>query len=263
MGKIDFVIPCHSKDFLTLTDCVNGIKNIKTSNKIYVIANDNPCINDVEFINENEFDKYFTLNEIISTWKKRYNLKSSRSNWLYQQFLKLYSYRIIKNLTESFVVVDSDVIFLNDIEFHETKFYYNIVTEYHLPYLYPIKKLLGVDETIGFSTISHHQSFNKKYLNMMFDEIENISGMTFFKTVLSCIDYTQGACFSEWDLYSNYMILNHKNESKNRQLRWKNINYVPNENQKEELKTKYDFVASHAYACRGLDYEKIHKNYLE
>jgi len=218
-NEIDFVIPCHSKDFPTLNDCINGIKNIKVCNKIHVIANEDPHIEGVKFINENKFDKYFTLNEIISIWKKKYNLKASRSNWLYQQFLKLYSYRVIQNLTDSFVVVDSDVIFLNNVEFDKDKFYYNIVSEYHIPYLSPIKKLLGVDKTIGFSTISHHQIFNKIYLNMMFDAIESRIGKTFLESVFGCIDYTQGACFSEWDLYANYMILKHNEICVNRQLR--------------------------------------------
>ncbi len=251
-NTIDFIIPCHPKDFPSLNLSINGIKNISCYKNIFVISKEDPKIEGVTFISENKFDKFVTKDKIKNIWEEKNKTLTHRSKWIYQQFLKLLSFKVIENLSDSFVIVDSDTIFLKDIEFDSNIFYYCKAEEYHIPYLNPIRILLKINETIGFSTISHHMIFNKEKLSMMIDQIENSFGKTFVDIVLDIIDYNEGSCFSEWDLYSNYMLLTHKEMCQQRQLKWQNIPYVPNDFDLKCLKKPFDFVSCHAY-YRGIE----------
>lgn len=249
---MDFIIPCHPKDFSTLQLSVSGIKNIKVNSRIFLISKKDPNIEGTIHIPENLFDEFVLKDDVRRKWEQNNKSLSHRSKWIYQQLLKILSYKVIKDLSESYVIVDSDTIFLKDISFDENKFYYCIAQEYHLPYLNPIKKLLNLEKTIGFSCISHHMIFNKEKMNMMIGEIEERFNKKFSDIVLDIIDYNEASCFSEWDLYSNYMITKHQEQTEQRQLKWANIPYIPSTQDLGYLKNQYDFISCHAYD-RGLE----------
>ena len=251
---IDFVIPCHPKDFPSLALSVDGIKNNITSvNKIFVVAKKNPQLDDVIHIEEEKYSPHITKEGIKKIWSLKNPTLVYRSKWVYQQFLKLLTAKVIRELTESYVVVDSDTIFLRDVVFDKQKFYYCIAEEYHKPYLQPIKILLNTEKTIGFSCISHHMIFNKEKLNEMINFVEkSFDGESFSESILSILDYDEASCISEWDLYANYMLLNHPEICENRQLTWKDISYIPTEDDLKVLKNDYDFVSCHAYR-RGIE----------
>jgi hypothetical protein len=253
-NKIDFVIPCHPKDFPSLTLCINGIKNnISCLNKIFVISNENPTIDGIIHISESKYSEYLNKEMVINKFEMNNPTLQHRAKWIYQQFLKLYSGRIISELTESYVVVDADTIFLRDVSFDVNKFYYCITDEYHLPYLFPIKTLFNLDNTVGFSTICHHMIFNTVKLNEMLTYVEKKTGWnSFFEYVLNIIDYNEPSCFSEWDTYSNYMILNHPTMCVHRQLKWSSISFIPTKSHLNQLANKFDFVSCHAY-IRGIE----------
>lgn len=251
-NQIDFIIPSHPKDFPSLQFTVDGIKKISCLRKIFVISKSNPHIDGVIHIPESNFDKFVVKKQIKDIWDEKNKSLSHRSKWIYQQFLKLLSFKVIEELSDSFVIVDSDTIFLKDVDFDLNSFYYCKAEEYHIPYLNPIKKLLDVESTIGFSCISHHMIFNKQKLSMMIDEIEKRFNKKFVDIVLDIIDYNEGSCFSEWDLYSNYMILNHPEMSFQRQLKWQNIPFLPSNVDLLNLQEYFDFVSCHAY-YRGIE----------
>jgi len=245
---IDFVIPCHPKDFPSLKLTISGIqKNISCCSRILVISNEDPQIDGVVYIDEKKYQTYITLDRVEKIWAEKNINLVYRSKWIYQQILKLLSTKVIDDLTNSFVLVDADTIFLRDISFDSKKFFYlKNPTEYHTPYLKPIKKLLEVENTIGFSTISHHSIFNKQKLNKMIKEIEKRFDNNLVDIILENIDYNEASCFSEWDLYANYMILNYPKICVHRQLVWEDISFVPFKSHLEEFKDYYDFVCCHA-----------------
>jgi hypothetical protein len=249
---IDFVIPCHPKDFQSLRLCINGLKNITCVNRVFVISKDDPLIEGVCHISESLYDEYVTKEKINNIWLEKNPILSYRTKWIYQQFLKLLSVKIIKDLTHSFVVVDSDTIFLRDVQFNSKLFYYCRAEEYHKPYLEPIKKLFSIENTIGFSAICHHMIFNKEKLTTMIEDIENRFVGEFASIVLGILDYREGSCFSEWDTYANYMILNFPEMCQQRQLKWHDISFVPDESHLEYFKEHFDFVSCHAYK-RGIE----------
>jgi len=250
---IDFIFPCHPKDFPSLQVAVDGVKNnITCCNRIFVVSKEDPNIKNTIHFPEQNYYKYVTKEKIEDIWKEKNQSLAYRSKWVYQQFIKMLSGRVIPDLTSSFVLVDSDTIFLKDVSFDIDKFYYCKAKEYHKPYLEPIKKLFGIENTIGFSSICHHMIFNKEKLNNMIKQIEDRFNLSFVDSVLSILDYDQGSCISEWDIYANYMILNHPEMCENRQLNWHDIYMVPNQSHIKELKNHFDFVSCHAY-MRGIE----------
>jgi hypothetical protein len=251
--KIDFVIPCHPKDFASLRLAFKGIKNnISCCNNIYVISEENPDFENGIFISDNQFDQYITKDKIEDIWIKKNKNLAYRSNWLYQQFLKLFSAKVIESLTNSFVIVDSDTIFLRDIDFESDLFSFCKAEEYHKTYLEPIKVLLNTKKTIGYSCISHHMIFNKEIINQLISEIENRFNLNFVDAILKVIDYKEASCFSEWDLYANYILLNNPEMCKHRQLKWMDISKIPSKFELKIFKIIYDFVSCHAYR-RGIE----------
>jgi hypothetical protein len=251
---IDFVIPCHPKDFPSIKMCVKGIQeNISSVNKIFVVSNDDPKIEGVVYFPEQNYSVFIDREKISKNFELHCPSLLYRSKWIYQQFIKLYSAKVIPDLTHSYVMVDSDTIFLRDVSFDPDKFYYCKADEYHKPYLEPIKKLFGIDETIGFSAISHHMIFHKDKLNEMIQKVMGkFESDSFFDTVLSILDYTEASCMSEWDLYANYMLLNYPEMCQQRQLKWEDISFVPVKSHLNEFKEQFDFVSCHAYR-RGIE----------
>jgi len=247
--NIDCLIPAHKKDFNTLNLCVNGLKNnIKNLNTIFVVSNEDPKIDGITYIPQSRYDSYVNLQKIIEKYDNEKSDFTYRSGWIYQQFLKLLSSKVIQELTDSYLVVDADTIFVRPINFNPEKFYYCKANEYHLPYLTTIKKLLGVEETIGFSTISHHMIFNKNIMNEMIEVImNNFHSNSFFDCVMSVIDYNELSSISEWDLYSNYAIKNYSHICEHRQLFWNDISYIPCQNDLDNFKEQLDFVSCHFY----------------
>jgi hypothetical protein len=251
---IDFVIPCHPKDFPSLRLCVDGIRNnTSVCNKIFIVSKEDPKIEKTFHVPEEKYFQYVTKEKIEEIWNQKNSNLAYRSKWVYQQFLKLLSARVISELSDSYVIVDSDTIFLRDVYFESDKFYYCKAQEYHLPYLQPTKILLDVEQTIGFSCISHHMIFNKEKLQSLLESVEmKFGGKPFVECVLDIIDYNEASCLSEWDLYANYMILNYPEMCEQRQLIWEDISFIPVKSHLEDFKENFDFVSCHAY-IRGIE----------
>ena len=244
---IDFVVPFHGKDSTTLSLVVQGIRGIRACRNIYIISEENPKLEFSCHVAERAFDRLMTKESIEDRWRRHHPPLAWRTGWLYQQFLKLLCPAIIPGLSEAFVVVDADTIFLRDVAFHLEKYYFCKAKEYHGPYLGPIQKLLGVKQTIGFSCICHHAIFHQRHLGEMIRSIEARHGRSLVEVVLSSVDYREPSCFSEWDLYANYMILNHPELCKRRQLKWSDLKEIPMSERLSRLAKKYDFVSCHAY----------------
>ena len=70
--KIDFILPCHPKDFPSLKLAYNGIKNnISICNNIYIISKENPNLPNTIFIADSQFDTYITKEIIENIWVKK------------------------------------------------------------------------------------------------------------------------------------------------------------------------------------------------
>jgi hypothetical protein len=248
---IDFVIPSHPKDFESLVWAVAGIRtNISCAGRIFVVADIDPGIDGVGFVYRNAGSVYgelVTVSQIEDVWAAKNPELAWRAGWIYQQMVKLLTPRAIEDLTNAYVIVDADTIFLRDVVFDPQRFFYCKATEYHLPYLQPIKDLLGVSQTIGFSATAHHMIYRRDLVEQMLTGVEARFGYSFVDAVLSVIDYVQISNFNEQDLWANYMLLTHPDLCHQRQLAWADIGFIPDEAYLGQAGETLDFVACHAW----------------
>lgn len=237
MNNFDIVIPVGPNDI----DIVNlqieyTKKNIIGYRNIYIIShNSNLCVKGCIMINENIFP--FNIEYISSIFGK-----NNRNGWYLQQLLKLYSGIVIPGILEKYLVIDTDTIFLKPTEFiNDGKCMYNYGTEYHRPYFEHMKKL---DPTLvrvnNVSGICHHMMFETKYIIELFKKIENIHGEKFYDVFLKCVSDITGSGASEYEIYFNYMLINHKDKIIIRKLNWENV-------KKLDLSKNLDYISYHHY----------------
>ena len=199
MNEIDFVIPLHKNNMIIRTTIESIIQNYHPKN-IYIITNEN----DIESLenNSNIWDisntNIIILNENVF-FLKNYNLtrndielfytfiddKSREFGWWYQQILKLGAYKQIENLSDPYIVWDSDLIVLQkwDIfDINEKTYKFAILQEQaknefnKSEYSRSIKHLIGLDaiEPDGKGTfVPHHFVFHHKVLNKFIESIDD------------------------------------------------------------------------------------------
>ena len=76
---IDFVFPCHPKDFSSLRLTIDGVKkNISNYNNLFVISEEDPNIDGVIHFPEEKFSNLITKEEIRTIWEKKNKGLSNR-----------------------------------------------------------------------------------------------------------------------------------------------------------------------------------------
>jgi len=203
---IDVVIPCHPKDREVLDLCLSGCrKYIRDLRKIFVIS-DGLNIPDVTNIGEDGYYGNRISKERIAEQIQRISPDNvHRAGWLFQQFLKLASCEAIDDLSEEYLILDSDVIFLKPIQFFKNgKPLLRPSKEFHLPYYDLLEILFGQKITPEYSFISHHMPVVRSLLKQMLRFIERRFEQPWYQAILERIDYTK-LNFSEYELIGYYL----------------------------------------------------------
>ena len=234
----DIVIPVGPNDKSVIEEQIKYTKkNIIGYRNIYLVCYD-PSIT---------IDGCITINENIypfniSTIAKHHG-KLHRNGWYLQQLLKLYAGKIIPNILDKYLVIDSDTFFLKPTIFVENnKCLYDYGTEYHEPYFHHMKKLdkdfVKIDE--NKSGICHHMIFEKKYIDELISKIEKNHNELFYNIFLKEVTHTTGSGASEYEIYFNYMLKYHSDKIQIRKLKWKNT-------RKLEYNSNFDYMSYHWY----------------
>ena len=182
--SIDVVITCHEKDKRTLDHCINGIKKYgKNIDKIFIVSAKKLTDNiNAQWFDEAKFPftKYDIALAIFDNNKEEADkfAKSPRLGWIYKQIINLYALLVIDGISSNALILDSDTIFLNKVEFidEQGNALYNPGTEYEPPYFVHAAKLIRGNNQIKkvfpyYSGISHHQLFQKPVLEDLFKQI--------------------------------------------------------------------------------------------
>ncbi|PIZ06579.1 MAG: hypothetical protein COY57_01215, partial [Flavobacteriales bacterium CG_4_10_14_0_8_um_filter_32_5] len=161
METFDILFLCHEKDRKILEESIKyAQKNISDFRKIFILSREDYFLNekDIFFIDEKIFP--FSKKEV-----EKYAPKG-RAGWYFQQFLKLYFFRIMGNkVLDNLLVVDADTIFLRKTEFFENGVpCYNIDEGFHQPYYSVMERVFGFGKQKDFSGITHHMLFQRKYV---------------------------------------------------------------------------------------------------
>lgn len=272
---IDVVIPCHEKDFGTLTYVVEGIKSYIPHNRIFVVSRNKPIhqtiritkvhngqviqtneklLEHVEFIDEclYPFTKDDIAFEILQDRVAAAHFiehPKSRIGWIYQQFLKLYAPYVIPDISSNVLIVDADTIFMHRTVFQDELGapLFNVGTEYIIGYFDCIQRLIpGLKKVFpSYSGICHHMLFQKTVLDDLFGMIEKIHEKAAWKAICHVIDHEDlyKSCFSEYELYFNF-IFSRSMQPKLRILKWENVSMPVLHTMYNK---GYDYVSCHSW----------------
>ena len=256
-SPLDALLVTHEKDSKTLELAIAGIKkHVKNLRKIIVIS-EKKLSDNAEWFNEAlfPFNKRALALEIFSGNSDQAEIylkdDKTRIGWIYQQLLKLYAQFIIPDISPNMLIVDSDTIFLQDIDFISESGggLYCVGTEYYKPYFEHAARLLPGFEKIypPHSGIVHHMLIQRPILEDFFSTVEGIHNMPLWQALCTSIDkkHLYGSALSEYELYFNFACARTKQVSI-RPLVWKN-NSLGECDFNQLAKDGYDFVSCHDY----------------
>ena len=236
----DIVIPVGPNDTAIMPKQIEYTKNnIIGYRNIYLICFDptisiDGCIT----INENSFP--FNIDTV-----RKYHGNLSRNGWYLQQLLKLYASLVIADILERYLVIDSDIFFLKPTVFinDDNKCLYNFSTENHKPYFEHMLRLDdGMTKVDGNkSGICHHMMFEKMYIEELINKIEKTHNDKFYNVFLKMVTVVTESGASEYEIYFNYMLKNHRDKVEIRELNWRNVTCLDN------INLQHDYVACHWY----------------
>ena len=253
---IDVVIPCCEKDLYTLDLCIKGIRQNGKNIRRIIVVSDEPFSSQAEWFDEKNFpfSKKDLAVEIFHNNKKSAEdfLASPRSRigWIYQQFLKLYAYFVIPDISSNILILDSDTIFLNPTEFTNAigEPYFTTDTENVGVYFDHGKRLLPGFKRVNksLSGIANHMLFQGCILEDLFDQIYQIHHEEPWKAICRCIDtnYVYSSCLSEYEIYFNFALLR-TDQAHPRTLIKANVSSLDRiENFRKE---KYSYISCHEW----------------
>jgi hypothetical protein len=244
INLFDIVIPVGPEDREIVTKQIEFTKkNIIGYRNIYLICYDptitlDGCIT----INENIFP--FTIDTV-----SKFHGKLSRNGWYLQQLLKLYAGIVIPNILDKYLVIDSDTFFLKPTTFIENgKCLYNYGYTYWEPYFVHMLELANLPNVAGSkSGICHHMIFETKYVKELIKMVETKHGDLFYNVFLKLVTEINGAGASEYEIYFNYILKNHKDQITIRKLEWVDILSFNMTTDDDCTDIPYDYLSYHYY----------------
>lgn len=251
-APFDVVTPFHEKDAdvfwtYTLPGLLTNAVGLQT---IWVVCSESAWNHSqnfkhpqVQFFDETRYP--FKFLEI-----KEYLANTSRAGWYFQQLLKLYAHRCIKDLLPCYVIWDSDTVLLKPTPFFhndygEVRALFAISPEYNPPYMEHMKRLLPCLERISgkWGGVTHHQPWMKTILTKLFEDVEHRHGTQFWRAYLNQVEkkHYGGAGCADYEVVMAYAFRFSSELCLIRPLRWANRRELPSP--EEQL----DFVSLHAH----------------
>jgi FkbM family methyltransferase len=238
----DIVIPVGPNDVDIIYKQIEYTKNnIIGYRNIYIISYDESFI----------IDGCITISESIFPFSmdtvSKFHGKSNRNGWYLQQLLKLYAGFVIPNISDKYLVIDSDTFFLKPTHFYkDNKCLYNYGIEYNGLYFIHMQKLHPdlVKMDPHKSGICHHMMFETKYVKELILKVQLKHSDYFYNVFLKNVSEVNGAGASEYEIYFNYMLCDNPNNIIIRPLHWKNTDNI---NDIFNINNEYDYISYHHY----------------
>ena len=208
--KIDILIPVVEKDMDTLPFVIEAAnKYINNPLGTIFIVGKKGIIEDFCLKTGCAFLDEETVLPIKKSDIIYKNKEWVRSGWLFQQLIKLNANEIVKN--ENVLILDADTCIAKSQSFvlDNGTFILNFSDEFHYPYN-SYKKILPGTDRFYLSFISHHIIFNKVILKQLKIDIEKATGENWIQAILHKLDYEESSCFSEYEMYGNYLFYHYR-----------------------------------------------------
>ena len=248
----DAIVPFHPKDISTLTMCCESLKNILNVERIILISSVNPNINGTEFINEKDISEIISLPQLTQIWNDKNPNLAYRSGWIYQQLIELAVPQIITDVSDDYIVCDSDIVFLrnpyNEVSNNVFPFNNAFTGEYHPPYRCTYERLMKEPAKSGISFINHHLVTNKNYLAELKLFIESRNGKRWDIALIESLDYFEASTFASDDLYGDWMFAYHPDKMVQIPMKILDIFHVPSSHDLTHLTERgFHIVSSQQY----------------
>lgn len=196
--QFDAVIPYHEKDAEILPYCIESIRRFIGARDIYVISREKPDVEAI-WIPESRFP--FSIEDVERV------VGPERRGWYYQQLLKYYAPVVIPEL-ETYLVPDSDVVFLRPVEFFkEGKPLFDYGGIYHKPYFSHMKRLLPEAFPMFLPEVgtTDCMMYQRSIMMDLFARVE-ARGRSMWEAMLAAVDPADycGSGMSEQEIYFQF-----------------------------------------------------------
>jgi hypothetical protein len=252
---IDVVIPCTDKDLDTLNLCIAGIKENCAQVRRIIVVSSYPLTDQAEWFNEAAypFSKKTVALHLLQGNKqaaKKFLQPPSRVGWYFQQLLKFYAPFVIPEISSNILVLDSDVLFLNPVEFLDANFggLYNPGSDNYAPYFKHAHKFLpGLHRLYPtYSGIADHMLFQRAVLEDLFLAVESHHQRPLWQAFCHCVSPEDlplsGA--SEYEIYFNF-VFSRTDQVHIRHLKWDNVRTL---DKISDFKSQgYHYIACHKW----------------
>ncbi len=215
----DILILSAKKNFNNLQLLYNSLVYLKpTYNKVYCVCPEYPSKKIKGII-------YLLDKDVLNI-----SAPKIRPNWIYQQYIKL-----VQDVTlDNYLVIDADIILNKNIEIITDKPNFLISNSTNnRPFFKWMKEMFGFEKSYDKSFISEIMMFDRKIVK------EFIPNTTEFIEKSNYI-LEQDCFLSEYELYGNYVYINHKDK-----YNYKHIKMSPLHLYKNHKETLKKFIATH------------------
>lgn len=232
---VDVVFPTAAKDIVTLDLAIEGIKkNCKNLRRVIVVSSERLTDNaewfDEKYYPFTKYDVALYLNQMDEARATKYmNRYHSRVGWYFAQLLKMYAVIVIPGISSNAVIIDSDTIFMNPVEFVQENGdgLYNPGTEYVHSYFTHMEKLLpGLRKVFPhLSGISHHLLFQRPILEDLFAQVKKHHNLEFWQAYCLAVDQKdlEASGAADYEIYFNFAF-DRTDQVHLRYLKWQNSN---------------------------------------
>lgn len=232
INEIDFVIPLHRYHYLVRT-VLEVIEKFYSPRTIYIIT-PQKYVEIINTLSKNWLVKKVIVLEEEKFFEKNYNLnydtiygmfnqikdeKSREFGWWYQQLIKIVAFKQIMNLSNPYIVWDSDLIPLKKWNIYPTKespyYKFAILQETaknvwnNTQYDESLYDLIGlhIDKPDIGTFVSHHFIMHHHILNSIISHIENKNNECWIISIIKLSHkYFR---FSEYNMISSFMKSNY------------------------------------------------------
>jgi len=236
---IDVAIPYHPKDGYTIDACIDSIKkHFKECGQIYIISKDEFVHDDVKWIPEANYS--FSKQTIADSIKVNNPAIPNKSvGWVYQQLLKVCVQYAEPNISDTYMIIDSDIIFVKDYSVFEvedgvTKIAHNYSFRYNEPYITNMKRInprfqefKQIEKGTG---VNHMMVYEKEKVESMISIITRDGAEELWDAVISRVKDSLNGGFLciDYEIYWNYVLTTYPQDYVLRRSRWEDFtDYKP------------------------------------
>jgi hypothetical protein len=254
--KLDVVFVTKLDHLYTLNLSIKKLLTFVNVNKIHIVSQrknfkyfNNFPKERINLIDENKLLLNMSFSE-LKTLKIPYFPQNA--GWYFQQLLKIGA-AFESSITDNYVVVDADTVFLIEPTFidEQGRFLFVKAEEYHEDYFINYKRLFNEEPNREFSFISQYMVFNKDLVKAICTKIENnfVGNDSWYWKIMHNLEGEGGNLFSEYETYGHFVKNHYPDQAIFIDIPWLREGSVvlgstfPNIKKIDSLRSKYHFIS--------------------